>query len=69
MHKVFIYNEILGLKGSSGVLQEINQNGYYDALIKVKEKRHRVLLPINQTVIIFSEPIIEMEQSIELELE
>ena len=67
MEKVFIYNEALGLKGSPGVLQSVNAHGYYDAVIKVKEKRHRVLLPIPQTVLIFSEPIIEMDQTLELE--
>ena len=67
MEKVFIYNDIMGLKGSSGILQEINSKGYYDAVIKIKEKRHRILLPISKTVIIYSEPIIEMDHSIELE--
>ena len=67
MEKVFIYNELLGLKGSLGVLQQTNERGYYDLVIKIKENRHRILLPIAQTVIIFSEPIIELDQSLELE--
>ncbi|RLA94458.1 MAG: hypothetical protein DRG25_02460 [Deltaproteobacteria bacterium] len=67
MEKVFIYNEILGLKGSQGVLQSVNEKGYYDTIIKIKEKRHRILLPISHTVIIFSEPIIERDQTIEIE--
>jgi len=67
MEKVFIYNELLGLKGSLGVLQQTNERGYYDLVIKIKENRHRILLPIAQTVIIFSEPIIEMDNSLDLE--
>jgi hypothetical protein len=67
MEKVFIYNELLGLKGSPGVLQQTNERGYYDLVIKIKENRHRILLPIAQTVIIFSESIIEMDQFLELE--
>lgn len=67
MDKVFIYNELLGLKGSSGVLQGLNPMGYYDVLLKIKEGRHRLFLPISQTVVIFSEPIIEMDQELELE--
>ena len=67
MEKVFIYNDTLGLKGSSGILQGTNEKGYYDTVIKIKEKRHRIFLPISQTVIIFSEPIIEMDLSMELE--
>ena len=67
MEKVFIYNELLGLKGTSGVLQQTNEKGYYDLVIRIKENRHRTLLPISQTVIIFSEPLIELDQSLELE--
>ncbi len=67
MEKVFIYNEILGLKGSPGILQSINAHGYYDTVIKIKEKRHRIFLPISQTVVIFSESIIEMDRTIDLE--
>jgi len=67
MEKVFIYNENLGLKGSPGILQSVNTHGYYDAIIKVKEKRHRAFLPIPQTVLIFSEPVIEMDRTLEIE--
>ena len=67
MEKVFIYNEVLGLKGSPGILQAVNADGYYDTIIKIKEKRHRIFLPVSQTIIIFSEPIIEMDRSIQLE--
>ena len=67
MERVFIYNELLGLKGSAGVLQQTNERGYYDLVIKIKENRHRIFLPIAQTVIIFSEPVIEMDKSLELE--
>lgn len=67
MEKVFIYNEILGLKGSPGILQSVNPHGYYDAIVRIKEKRHRAFLPIPQTVLIFSEPIIEMDRTIAIE--
>jgi hypothetical protein len=67
MEKVFIYNDLLGLKGSSGILQGISADGYYDTVIRIKEKRHRVLLPIAQTAIIYTEPLIEMDQTLELE--
>ncbi|MBN2468519.1 MAG: hypothetical protein JXD19_10250 [Deltaproteobacteria bacterium] len=67
MERVFIYNELLGLKGSPGILQATNEKGFYDAVVKIKEKRHRILLPIFQTVIIYSEPIIEMDTTLELE--
>lgn len=67
MEKVFIYNEVLGLKGSPGILQETNEKGYYDTIIKIKENKHRIFLPISQTIIIYSEPTIEMDHTLELE--
>jgi hypothetical protein len=67
MDKVFIYNELLGLKGAPGVLHEINSNGYYITVLKVKENKHRVLLPIDSTVLIYSDPVIEMDTTIDLD--
>jgi len=67
MKKVFIYNEILGFKGSPGMLWNIDEKGYYDTIVKIKGKKHRILFPISQTVIIYSEPAIEMDSSIEIE--
>ena len=67
MDKVFIYNELLGVKGAPGVLHEINEKGYYIAVLKVKENRHRVLLPIDSTVLIYSEPVIELDTTIDFD--
>ncbi|HNR12501.1 MAG TPA: hypothetical protein PLG17_00455 [Thermodesulfobacteriota bacterium] len=67
MEKVFIYNDLLGLKGTSGILHEVNSKGYYVTVIRIKEKRHRVLLPVQSTVIIYSEPIVEVENALDLE--
>ena len=67
MKKVFIYNELLGLKGSPGMLRKVDEKGYYDTIVKAKEEKHRILLPISQTVIIYSEPVIEMDSTLELE--
>jgi hypothetical protein len=67
MDKVFIYNELLGVKGSPGVLHEINPKGYYIAVLKVRDKKHRVLLPIDSTVLIYSDPVIEMDTTIDLD--
>ena len=67
MDKVFIYNELLGVKGSPGMLHEASSKGYYIAVMKIKEKRHRVLLPIDSTVIIYSDPVVEMEPTLLIE--
>lgn len=67
MEKVFIYNDLLGLKGTPGFLHEANANGYYVVVLKIKEKRHRVLLPVSATVVIYSEPVVEIDSTLELE--
>jgi len=67
MEKVFIYNDLLGIKGAPGILHEANAKGYYVAVLKIKEKKHRVHLPIQSTVVIYREPIIEMDKQLELE--
>ena len=67
MDKVFIYNELLGVKGAPGMLHEATSKGYYIAVMKIKEKRHRVLLPIDSTVIIYSEPVVEMDTALNIE--
>ncbi len=67
MDKVFIYNELLGAKGTPGMLHEASSKGYYVAVMKFKEKKHRVLLPINSTTIIYSEPVVEIEARLDIE--
>ena len=67
MEKVFIYNEMLGLKGAIGAIHEANAKGYYVVILSIKEKKHRALLPINSTVVIYSEPVFEMDTALEIE--
>lgn len=67
MEKIFIYNELLGVKGAPGILHEASSKGYYITVMKVKEKRHRVLLPIDSTVIIYSEPVVEVGEVLDIE--
>jgi hypothetical protein len=50
--EVLIHNSQLGLKGASGVLLEIRSEGYYEVNCRFGEKVHRVLLPMQETVLI-----------------
>jgi hypothetical protein len=50
--EVMIHNETVGMKGSRGTLLQIHPHGYYEANVKFGERLHRVLLPIDRTVII-----------------
>lgn len=50
--EVLIHNETVGMKGSRGTLLQIHPHGYYEANVKFGERLHRVLLPIDRTVVI-----------------
>ena len=50
--EVLIHNEVLGLKGSRGDLLRISPEGYYEVNLAFGERIHRVLLPIESTVVI-----------------
>ena len=64
---VLIHNELLGVKGSRGDLLNISSHGYYEVNLKFGEKTHRVLLPIESTVIIAQEAEVPDAERIEVE--
>ncbi len=64
--KVLIHNELLGIKGSRGTLLAISDIGYFEVRLKFGDKRHRVLLPIGETVVILQEPE-EQAETIDIE--
>lgn len=49
---ILIHNALLGVKGSQGTLLAISPHGYYEINMKFGENLHRVLLPIESTVLI-----------------
>jgi len=53
---VLIHNELLGLKGASGLLIQIYPEGFYLVSTTFGSKIHRLQLPISQTVLILEEP-------------
>ncbi len=54
--EVLIHSQLLGMKGSEGTLLQISKDGYYVANCGFGDKIHRVLLPIQSTVLILKEP-------------
>lgn len=51
--EVMIHNELVGMKGSRGTLLSVSPHGYYEVNVRFGgERLHRVLLPIEQTVLI-----------------
>ena len=58
---VRVYNEALGVKGAKGKLVQIHSVGYYEVALEVKERFFEAFLPIDGTVLLAAEPIVEME--------
>jgi len=54
--EVLVHSELLGLKGTRGRLLQISPNGYFEINLKFGDKTHRVLLPVERTVVIAEEP-------------
>jgi hypothetical protein len=59
--QVRVYNDALGVKGAKGKLLQIHAEGYYEIALEVKERFHQALLPINSTVLLAAEPIVETD--------
>jgi len=66
--EVLIHNETVGMKGSRGTLLQVHPHGYYEANVKFGERLHRVLLPIDRTVVIAQDPE-EAVETDEVEIE
>lgn len=66
--KVTIYTTVFpDLNAKSGELISIAPENYYELHIKFREKRHIVLLPISQTILIFEEPLLDVKADFEIE--
>lgn len=57
----------LGLKGTEGTLLQISEQGFYLVVTNFGDKPHRVLLPIEDTVIILEHPEDVVVDAIEIE--
>ena len=53
--KVSIFNRTLEVKGKPATLVAINAHGFYEVVMEVQQRNHTVLLPINETVLIFND--------------
>ena len=54
--QVLVHSAILGIKGGEATLLEIHPNGTYELNLSFGTKIHRVLLPVEATVLISKEP-------------
>ena len=62
-----IYPLYYGLKGGKGVLVALSSHGFYETKIQFGKNNHRVLLPIEDTVIIFREAEVDYATDMEVE--
>ena len=68
-NKVLVHNDILGIKGGKGTLVAISPHGFYELNLRFGQAKatHRVLMPIETTVIISREPEEEFLVDVEIE--
>ena len=66
-NEVLVHNEVLGVKGSRASLIRIAPEGYYELNLKFGNNVHRVLMPIQGSVLIAAEPEPTVGESVEVE--
>jgi hypothetical protein len=65
--KVAVFNRTLEVKGKTGTLVSISDEGYYEVILEVQQRNHTVLFPVAETVVIFSEPVPSISADFEVE--
>ena len=65
--EILVHNELLGVRGGKGTLLQVASEGYYEVNLAFGGNRHRVLLPIQSTVIISQSPEAEPAETLEIE--
>ena len=62
-----IHNSQLGFKATPGSLLQISESGFFVVSCKFGDKPHRVLLPIQETVLILEQPEDIVVEAVEIE--
>lgn len=65
--KISIFNRTLEVKGKTGTLIAISDEGYYEVILEVQSRNHTVLFPIAETVVIFNEAVPTVASDFEVE--
>ena len=65
--EVQVSNEQLGIKNGKGTLVAISAHGFYELRMSFNQRLHKVLVPIQDTGIIFRQPEPEFEADLEIE--
>jgi hypothetical protein len=65
--KVSVFNRTLEIKGKTGTLIAINEQGFYEIILEVQQRNHTVLFPVSETVVIFNEAMESLLGDFEVE--
>jgi hypothetical protein len=65
--KVSVFSRTLEVKGKPATLVAISSQGYYEVVMEVQQRNHTVLLPINETVLIFNDALPAVAEELEVE--
>jgi len=65
--RVMVYNQLLGLSGTQGLLVALRPDGCYELQLPSQGKVHTVLLPVSQTALVYVEPAPESSPETEIE--
>jgi hypothetical protein len=65
--KVMVYNQLLSLSGTQGLLVAVRPEGCYEVKLPSQGKVHTVLLPVAETSLVYAEPEPEAVAEVEVE--
>lgn len=65
--EVQISNDQLGVKNQKATLVTISPHGYYELRLAFNNRQHKVLVPVQNTSIIFRDPEPEFPTDMEIE--
>lgn len=65
--KVALYCPLIDMKGTTGTLVSVSEQGYYQVEVPIKGNTHVMFLPIAHTALYFTEPEPVPEEGFEIE--
>lgn len=66
--KVSVFNPILDMKGKVGTLIAVRDEGFYEVSLELKDRTFfTVLLPIQDTAIVYSDPLPQSSAGFDVE--
>lgn len=65
--RVSVFNRTLEIKNKPATLIAINDLGFYEIVLEIQQRNHTVLLPITETVLIFTDPLPSVSADFEVE--